>query len=74
MGLAAKWPARMAWTSGNVEPREEVLGQLAILEALVELPADEPGEPGDFAVARPRGPRERGIVTCGAMVTGMRQD
>jgi hypothetical protein len=28
----------------------------------VELPTDGQGEPGDFAVARHRGPRERGIV------------
>ena len=39
-----------------VEPGEEVLRQLAILEALVELLTDGQGEPGDFAVARHRGP------------------
>ena len=45
-----------------VEPGDEGLGQLAILEALVELLTDGQGEPGDFAVARHRGPLERGIV------------
>ena len=39
-----------------VETGEEVLGQLAVLEALVELLTDGQGEPGDLAVARHRGP------------------
>ena len=39
-----------------VEPGEEVPGQFAVLEALVELLTDGQGEPGDFAVARRRGP------------------
>ena len=45
-----------------VEPGEEVLGQLAILEAQVELLTDRQREAGDFAVARHRGPPESGIV------------
>jgi hypothetical protein len=45
-----------------VEPGEEVLGPLAVLEAQVELLTDGQRETGDFAVARHRGPRERGIV------------
>ena len=56
-GLAAKWAARMAWTSGRrLSQEREVLGQLAVLEALVKLLADGQGEPGDFAVGRHRGP------------------
>ena len=50
-----------------VEPGEEVLGQLAILEAR--------GEPGDFAVGRHRGPPESmALFSCAAMVARMRQD
>ena len=45
-----------------VEPREKVLGRLAILEALVELLTDGQREPGDFAVACHWSPRVRGIV------------
>ncbi len=45
-----------------VEPGDEVLGQLAVLEALVELLGDGQREAGDFVVARHRGLGERGIV------------
>ena len=38
------------------------MGQLAVLEAQVELLTDGQREAGDFAVASHRGPRERGIV------------
>ena len=38
-----------------VEPGEAVLGQLAVLEAQVELLTDGQREPGDFAVASHRG-------------------
>ena len=41
---------------GSVGPGEEVLGQLAVLEALVELLADGQREPLDFAVTRHRAP------------------
>ncbi len=57
-----------------VEPGEEVLGQLAILEALVELLTDCEREPailqlriiGDLASVT--------LLSCGTMITGMRQD
>ena len=58
-----------------VEPGEEVLGQFAVLEALVELLTDGQGEPGDFAVGRHRGPPESvALFSCAAMVARMRQD
>ena len=63
MGLAAKWAARMAWTSGRrLRQERRGLRQVAVLEALVELLTDGQREAGDLAVARRRGPRERGIV------------
>ena len=49
-----------------VEPGEEVLGQLAILEAQVELLTDGQREAGDFAVASHRGLRKRAIVSMRA--------
>ena len=51
-----------------VEPGEEVLGQLAVLEAQVELLTDGQREAGDFAVASHRGLRERSIVSMRANV------
>ncbi len=46
----------MAWTSGG-RLSQEILGQLAILEALVKLLTNDQREPGDFAVARHRSSR-----------------
>ena len=53
----------LAWTSGRRLSQEtSCLGQLAVLEALVELLGDGQREAGDFVVARHRGLGERGIV------------
>jgi hypothetical protein len=58
-----------------VEPGDELLAKLAILESLVELLADGQREAGDFAVARHRRPPERSLVfMLEGMITGMRQD
>ena len=57
-----------------VEPGEEVLGQLAVLEAQIELPTDGQREAGDFAVASHRGLRDVPLFPCVPMITGMRQD
>ncbi len=60
MGLAA----RRAWTSGNwLSQEREVLGQLAVLEAQVELLTDGQREAGDFAIASHRVLRKRSIVS-----------
>ncbi len=53
----------LAWTSASrLSQERRGLGQLAVLEALVELLADGQGKAGDFAFARRRGPPERCIV------------